>query len=106
MTDAVNTTREKRLTERRLYELMSGRYEKIREESHSDRHSQKRHNETAKTAWKKLLASLGIEFHDAHQPKKPEIFYVTDPDERFSLGFKLLAVPEETALKILTLGLP
>lgn len=101
----MNTTREKRLTERRLYELMSVRYEKIREESRSDRHSQKKHNETAREAWKKLLASLGIEFHnDSYETKKPEIFYVADPDKRFSLGFELLAVPKELALKILVLG--
>lgn len=101
----MNTTRDKRLTIRRLYELMSGRYEKIREETRSDRHSQEKDNEMAREAWKKLLASLGIEFHnDAYETKKPEIFYVTDPDQRFSLGFELLAVPEELALKILALG--
>lgn len=101
----MNTTLDKRLTLRRLYELMSGRYEKIREESRSDRHSQEKDNEMAREAWKKLLASLGITFHnDAYETKKPGIFYVADPDQRFSLGFELLAVPEELALKILVLG--
>lgn len=101
----MNATRDKRLTIRRLYELMSGRYEKIREETRSDRHSQEKDNEMAREAWKKLLASLGIKFHnDAYETKKPGIFYVADPDQRFSLGFELLAVPEELATKILVLG--
>lgn len=101
----MRTTREKRLAERRLYEVMSGRYEKIREETRSDSHSQEKDNEMAREAWKKLLASLGIEFHnDSYETKKPGISYVTDPDQRFSLGFELLAVPEELALKILVLG--
>lgn len=84
---------------------MSGRYEKIREETRSDRNSQEKDNEMAREAWKKLLASLGIEFHnDSYETKKPEIFYVTDPDQKFSLGFELLAIPEDLALKILVLG--
>lgn len=88
-------------TERRLYAIMRERHERVREESWCCRQSQAEWGKASYKAWEGLLVSLGVEFHDQTQPMRPDIIYVNDPA---GPGFKLLVVPEDLALKILTLG--
>lgn len=88
-------------TERMLYPIMRERHERICRETWSCRFSLIERMKASHKAWGEFLVSMGIEFHDNSQPMKSGVLYVNDPD---GPGFRLLAVPEELALKILVLG--